>query len=199
MFVRGGLSAPACGLCGPGRLATHSHSGARRDLAIANPESGNVLSSHCIGIPGLCLVGSADLRASRNDKCVANSNDLDRHVRQALDLAEQHVALHDRADVLRRAGIDDVAGLQLEGLATASISARRRSRSSCRGPSSASSVPLTASEIAPLVEVTAGLGHRMDRADRPRHRSKLLPISHGFFSSPMPRCRSRRVMSSPTA
>ena len=29
-------------------------------------------------------------------------------------------------------------------------------------------------------------------------RSKLLPISQGFFSSPMARCRSRRVMSSPS-
>ena len=30
-------------------------------------------------------------------------------------------------------------------------------------------------------------------------KSKLLPISHGFFSSPIARCRSRRVMSSPSA
>src|SRR3954470_4011327 len=37
------------------------------------------------------------------------SDDLDRHVRQALQLAEQHVALHHRADIFRRAGIDDVA------------------------------------------------------------------------------------------
>ena len=30
-------------------------------------------------------------------------------------------------------------------------------------------------------------------------RSKLLPISQGFFWSPMKRCRSRRVMSRPMA
>src|SRR5581483_1811281 len=43
------------------------------------------------------------------------SHDPDRHVRQAIELGEQHVALHDGADIFRRAGIDDVAGLQLEG------------------------------------------------------------------------------------
>src|SRR5713226_3982008 len=42
------------------------------------------------------------------------SRNPDRHVRQAFQLAQQHVALHHRADILRRAGIDDVAGLQLE-------------------------------------------------------------------------------------
>src|SRR4051794_14852354 len=44
-----------------------------------------------------------------------HSGDLDRHVRQLLDLAEKHIALHHRADVFRRAGIDDVAWHQLEG------------------------------------------------------------------------------------
>ena len=43
-------------------------------------------------------------------------HNLDRHIRQALDLAQQHVALDDRADVLRRAGIDDVARLEFERL-----------------------------------------------------------------------------------
>ena len=47
---------------------------------------------------------------------LGDSGDPDRHVRQAFQLAQQHVALHHRADILRRAGIDDVAGLQLEGL-----------------------------------------------------------------------------------
>src|SRR3954465_10545595 len=42
------------------------------------------------------------------------SHNPDRHVRQALELAQQHVALHHRADILRRAGIDDVTRLQLE-------------------------------------------------------------------------------------
>lgn len=44
-----------------------------------------------------------------------NLGDLDRHVRQAFQLAQEHVTLHHRADILRRAGIDDVARLQLEG------------------------------------------------------------------------------------
>src|SRR3984957_21232383 len=45
----------------------------------------------------------------------ANSHDPDRHIRQAIELAEQHIALDHGADILWRAGIDDVAGLQLEG------------------------------------------------------------------------------------
>jgi hypothetical protein len=42
-------------------------------------------------------------------------DDLDRHVGQAFELAEQHIALHDGPDIFGRAGIDDVAGFQLEG------------------------------------------------------------------------------------
>src|SRR5258707_2980258 len=42
------------------------------------------------------------------------SRDPDRHIRQAFQLAEQHVALDHRADIFRGAGIDDVAGLQFE-------------------------------------------------------------------------------------
>src|ERR1700743_1644773 len=52
---------------------------------------------------------------SRRTAGVANSHDPDRHIRQAIELTEQHVALDHGADILRRAGIDDVAGLQLEG------------------------------------------------------------------------------------
>src|SRR6202021_4001946 len=44
----------------------------------------------------------------------ANSHDPDRHIRQPIELAEQHIALDHGADIFRRAGIDDVAGLQLE-------------------------------------------------------------------------------------
>ena len=45
-----------------------------------------------------------------------SSDDPDRHIGQAVELGQQHVTLDHRADILRRARIDDVAGLQLEGL-----------------------------------------------------------------------------------
>src|ERR1700733_10292268 len=44
----------------------------------------------------------------------ANSHDPDRHIRQSIELAEQHISPDHGADIFRRAGIDDVAGLQLE-------------------------------------------------------------------------------------
>src|SRR4051812_10541859 len=57
-------------------------------------------------IPGSCQ------RAPRNDDLKPRrSANPDRHIRQTLDLAQQHVTLHHRADIFRRAGIDDVASL----------------------------------------------------------------------------------------
>ena len=57
--------------------------------------------------------------------------------------------------------------------------------------------PLTLSQIEPLVKCPVSL----TRCTGPMgaERSKLLPISQGFFSSPMARCKSRRVMSRPIA
>src|SRR5438093_1512178 len=42
------------------------------------------------------------------------SNDPNRHIRQAFELAQEHIALHDRADIFRRAGIDDIARLEFK-------------------------------------------------------------------------------------
>ena len=54
--------------------------------------------------------------AKRRPGMTAASRNPDRHIRQAFELAQQHVALHDRADIFRGAGIDDVAGLEFERL-----------------------------------------------------------------------------------
>src|ERR1700732_29866 len=70
----------------------------------SNPEPGD----HWLGIPGSSY--------GRPGMTRSPSHNPDRHIRQALELARQHIALHDRADVFGRAGINDVAGLQLERL-----------------------------------------------------------------------------------
>ena len=57
--------------------------------------------------------------------------------------------------------------------------------------------PFTLSVIAPLVKWPTWATRWIGPIGA--ERSKLLPISHGFFSSPIARCRSRRVMSRPTA
>lgn len=79
------------------------------------------------------------------------AHDLDRHVRQAVEFAQEHVALHHRADIFRRAGIDDVAGFQLEGSDSFAICSATLQIMFCRSEFCLT-VPLTASEIPPLVK-----------------------------------------------
>ena len=88
--------------------------------------------------------------------------------------------LHDRPDILRRAGIDDVAGLQLEGLRQLGDLLGDAPDHLARASEFCFTAPLTASEIAPLVKwpILSRDGSARSRAAW----SKLLPISHGFFS-----------------
>ena len=68
-----------------------------------------------------CLHAADVLRRRARRRCASHLgrevlDDPDRHIGESVELAQEHVALHHRADILRRAGIDDVAGLQLERL-----------------------------------------------------------------------------------
>jgi hypothetical protein len=57
--------------------------------------------------------------------------------------------------------------------------------------------PLTLSQMPPSLKCP--ICEAMCSGPITAERSKLLPISQGFFSSPIARCRSRRVMSRPIA
>lgn len=76
----------------------------------------------------------------------------ERFGQQAVDMAFHHIAAHHRSDIFRRAGVEDVAGHQLEGLRQfADLFGGRPDH---------------------LLQIGADL-------------STLLPISHGFFWSPI--------------